>query len=156
MNNEQLQLLLDAAQKLQLDPSQLKVANPWTLNGSTAESIQNAVSDLNPQQAAIWRKEAGESLSLAGAAFEAGLAPLTASAHDELMELSPNYQAEYKQRRRAEEEQMMRNLHHGAEKLKEKRERELRWRGGVRPSIGFTGSTVASRLPTDHYKQPEE
>ena len=154
MKNDQLQLLLEAAQKLQLDPSQIKVQNPWTMNGSVAESIQTAISELDPKQAAAWRIEAGETLSLAGAAAQAGLAPLTKESHEELMELSADYQADYKQRRRAEEEQMMRNMHHGIEELREARARHMRWLG-VKQGDTPTGSTMASRLPTDHYKQEE-
>jgi len=153
MNTEQLQLLLDAAQKLELDPSQLKVANPWTLSGPTAQSVQTAISELNPKQAAEWRQEAGETLSLAGAAAEAGLTPMSEATHNELMELSTEYQADWKQRRRLEEETIMRNMHHGMEEMRKHRERRLRFLGVKGDNKHSTGSTIASRLPTDHYRE---
>ena len=150
MKTEQLQLLLEAAQNLQLDPSQLKVANPWTLNGATAQSIQAAVSELNPQQAAEWRQEAGEALSLAGAAAQAGLTPISEASHNELMELSTEYQADWKQRRRLEEEAIMRNMHHGMEAMR--KQREAATKQFSRKDRIHAGGTIGSQLPTDHYR----
>ena len=52
--------------------------------------MQMAVKEINPAQAARWRIEAGNSVSLAAAAAKAGLTDMNRTAHDELPQLEPD------------------------------------------------------------------
>ena len=90
-----------------IDPAGLKPVNPFTQQGPKAQSLQVAVQEINASQAARWRVEAGESVSLAAAAAQAGLTEMSASrtVHEELSQLSADYitgQAEAAARREAD------------------------------------------------------
>ena len=91
MTNDELQVLLEAAQALNLRPAELKAVNPFTQQGKVAESLQIAAQSVNPLQAAKWAKEAGQEASLEAAAALAGVIEMTADAHKSLMESDPDY-----------------------------------------------------------------
>lgn len=91
MTDNELKVLLEAAQSLKLNPAELKAVNPFTMQGKVAQSLQMAVQALNPLQAAKWSEQAGQGVSLEAAAVLAGIAPMTKAAHQNLMQISPEY-----------------------------------------------------------------
>ena len=124
MTESELKVLLDAASLAKIDPSRLKPVNPWSQQGPTAQSLQVAVQEISATQAARWRNEAGESVSLAAAAAQAGLSPITPAVHNELNELSADYisgQLEAKARLEAE---TLDRMAAAANELAEKREKQ--------------------------------
>lgn len=124
MNEAELKCLLDAASLAQIDPTGLKPINPYTQTGERAQAMQMAVVEVNPAQAARWRLEAGESVSLASAAAKAGLSPMTADAEKELSELDADFitgQQEAKARREAE---LLDQMEKRAEELAATREKQ--------------------------------
>ena len=73
MQKDEIQVLLQAAQRLNINPSELKALNPWTQKGPRAEAMQMAVLEVNPAMAAKWRSESGDEISLKTVAYEHGL-----------------------------------------------------------------------------------
>jgi hypothetical protein len=96
MTENELKVLLEAAQSLKLNPAELKARNPFTMEGKVAESLQLAVQALDPMQAAQWAQEAGRGASLEAAAALAGVIPMSQAAHQNLMETSPEYVEQHK------------------------------------------------------------
>jgi len=124
LEEQELKVLLQAAQVARMDPSTLKPKNPWTLQGQTAKTLQLAVSEIDPAQAARWRVEAGETISLASAAAKAGLSPMTQGAHDELSNLDADYIAGQEEAAARRHSQLLDSLEQGANKLAEAREKQ--------------------------------
>lgn len=91
MSEEEIKLLLQAAQICKLNPADLKPVNPWTMSGNTAMALQLAVSEISPAQAARWRVKSGETASLQAAAAKAGLVEMNQSIHNELSALDPDF-----------------------------------------------------------------
>ncbi len=91
MTENELKVLLDAVSLAKIDPAGLKPVNPFTQQGPTAKSLQVAVQEINATQAARWRNEAGESISLAAAAAKAGLVEMSRTVHEELSWLDADY-----------------------------------------------------------------
>lgn len=89
MQNEELKVLLQAAARLNIDPSELKAINPWTQNGPRAEAMQMAVEEVAPAMAARWRSDSGSEISLATVAAEAGLREHTAETYADLRQHDP-------------------------------------------------------------------
>jgi len=105
MEKQHLDLLIRAAKAAGLNPAELKAANPFDMKGGVAETMQMAVSAIDPVQAARWRSEAGGSASLEAAAAQAGVIEMNRSAHQSLLENDPDYVAgvqEAQARREAE------------------------------------------------------
>lgn len=91
MNEQELTVLIRAAQTLKISPQNLKARNPFELDGDVARSMQAAVAAIDPAMAARWSQAAGNSASLEAAAAKAGLVPMTAGAHQQLVETDPDY-----------------------------------------------------------------
>jgi hypothetical protein len=92
MTPEQISLLHRASQSPFISPEarkSLKLENPFLHDSRTGRALQKAVAELNPLQARLWAKEAGASLSLAAAAAQQGLAPMTPEIEEELSRLAP-------------------------------------------------------------------
>lgn len=121
MNQEEIQLLMEAARVAKLDPSQLKVVNPFSQQGGVAKTMQSAVDQLNPSQAAKWRLEAGESLSLQAAAAQQGITPMTNKTHQELMTLDADYRAGHEESTSRREADVLARMESDAAKLAEAR-----------------------------------
>ena len=122
MDDKQLQLLLTAAQQLKIDPNTLQVKNPFLLQGDTAVSMQTAISEIDPAQAARWRIEAGQSLSLGAAAAKAGLTPMTKETFDNLSQMDPDFLVGVEESRARREAEMLKSLEEGASQMAAKRE----------------------------------
>ena len=123
MNEGELKVLLDAAQLARIPADGLKPVNPFSQNGNRASAMQMAVEEINPAQAARWRVEAGNSVSLAAAAAKAGLTEMNHTIHNELQQLDADYitgQQEASARREAE---LLASLEKGADDLAAAREK---------------------------------
>ena len=123
MDEHQLKILLAAAEQLQLNPDTLQVKNPFLMDGKTAQSIQTAVSAIDPAQAARWRVEAGQSMSLGAAAAKAGLAQMTNRTHEELIQLDPDYLAGAQEAAAVREQKILADMEAEVVKLRERREK---------------------------------
>ena len=91
MTENELKVLLAAAQTAKLDPANLKPQNPFRMEGKIAQSMQIAVEQVDPAQAARWRTEAGATHSLAAAAARIGMIEHTPATKQELRETDPDF-----------------------------------------------------------------
>ena len=91
MTDNELKVLLAAAQKAKLDPATLKPQNPFRMEGPTAKTMQIAVAEIDPVQAARWRNDAGHTYSLAAAAARSGITEHTAVTKQELRDTDPDF-----------------------------------------------------------------
>lgn len=117
-------MLLDAASVAKIPATDLKPINSYTQTEPKAEAMQMAVADVNPSQAARWRLEAGETISLASAAAKAGLAEMTAGVKQGLTELDPNFITRQAEAKAAWEEKMLEQMNEQAGQLGEAREKQ--------------------------------
>ena len=65
MTPREIQILNRACQMAGIDSSKIRPENPFTKSGGTPSLLQAAVAEIDPQQAARWRVEAGGGLSVA-------------------------------------------------------------------------------------------
>lgn len=124
MTEQELKVLLDAAQLAKIPAADLKPVNPFTQNGARAKTMQMAVQTVSPQMAAKFRFEAGDVVSLAAAAAKAGITEMNQAVHQELNELDADYitgQQEASSRREAE---LLASMEKGAADLASARERQ--------------------------------
>ena len=124
MSEKEIKVLLEAAQVARMDPSNLKPLNPFSQNGTTAQTLQMAVQQVDPILAARWRNEAGESISLASAAAKAGLRPMTQSTHNELSSLDADYLAGQQEAAARREAQLLAGMEEATAELAAKREKQ--------------------------------
>lgn len=89
MTDLEISVLLKATKQAGLDPAKLSVRNPWEMQGSVAESMQQSLIAVDPSLAQRWQKEAGIGLSLAARAVQKGLAPLTEETLAEFQQKAP-------------------------------------------------------------------
>lgn len=121
VNEEELKCLYEASRVANIDPMRLKTVNPWTQQGKIAELMQVAVSETNPQLAARWRLEAGESVSLGAAAAKAGLLEMSKAQHQELMELDYDYRTGVEEAQARREADLLASMESKTEQLSEAR-----------------------------------
>ena len=110
MQKEEIQVLLKAAERLNINPAELKPLNPWTQKGPRAEAIQMAVLEVDPTMAARWRTASGDELSLASVAYENGLMEGSKEIFDDLRAKSPAFVAMENQRRDEWESKMLKEM----------------------------------------------
>ena len=115
-------MLLDAANLAKIPASDLKPVNPFSQQGERA-SVEIAVEEISASQAARWRVEAGDSVSLAAAAAKAGLTEMNRSVHDELQQLDADYIAG-QQEAAARRADLLASLEKGANDLAAAREKQ--------------------------------
>ena len=99
MQKDEIQVLLQAAQRLNINPSELKALNPWTQKGPRAEAMQMAVLEVNPAMAAKWRSESGDEMSLKTVAYEHGLVDGDSQVFADLRAHSPAFVAQEEQKK---------------------------------------------------------
>nr|BDD44913.1 hypothetical protein 5 [bacterium] len=150
MNQKELQLLLDAAQKIGVNPTTLKPVNPFQMKGSVAESIRVAAAEIDPVQSAAWAAEAGVGESLAAAAFKAGLTRKSLAVHEELLANDPAYVEAQSAAATKEEQELLDRMEQGRKALAAKREAATKQFS--KHDRVHAGGTIASSLPTDHYR----
>lgn len=124
MTENEINLLLRAAQYAKLNPSELKAVNPFTQQGNTAKTMQLAVDALDPVQAAKWRVESGQSASLEATAARAGLLEMNQRTHAELMELDGDYRTGVEESKSRREAELLAAMDAEASRLAEAREKK--------------------------------
>ena len=107
-----------------VDPSTLQAVNPFQKTGPKAQAIQIAAEQINPAQAARWRVESGETVSLAAAAAKAGLTEMNRSIHEELQQLDADYITGQQEAAARREADLLASLEKGANDLAEAREKQ--------------------------------
>ena len=88
--------------------------------------MQIAVQEINASQAARWRVEAGDSVSLAAAAAKAGLTEMNRTVHEELNQLDADYITGQQEAAARREADLLASLEKGAADLAEAREKQQR------------------------------
>ena len=117
MQKTEIEVLLQAAKRLNINPSELKALNPWTQKGPRAEAMQMAVLEVNPAMAAKWRSESGDEISLKTVAYEHGLVEGDQQIFDDLRAHSPAFVAQEQQRKTEWEEKMLKEMEDKAMEL---------------------------------------
>lgn len=149
MNERELKTLAEAVRRTGLDPHDLQVKNPFTLSGTKAESLQVAVSEVDPVQAAEWKAAAGDGGSLAYALNRAGLMETTERTHRERMELDGDYIESQAQKTAQWEQEMLSNMEAAALRARQQLNDHLMlWGGGkkIRDEAGGGGRTIGQQL----------
>ena len=124
MDESQLKVLLDAAKLARIPASELKPINPFSQQGERAKAMQIAVQEINACQAARWRVEAGDSVSLAAAAAKAGLTEMNRTVHEELNQLDADYITGQQESAARREADLLASLEQGASELAAAREKQ--------------------------------
>ena len=139
-----------------IDPAGLKPVNPFTQQGPKAQSLQVAVQEINASQAARWRVEAGESVSLAAAAAQAGLTEMSRTVHEELSQLSADYitgQAEAAARREADLLQSFEKSANDLAAAREKQQQSFARSAGSNKAGGQFNQEFMRRLGVQNHAQ---
>jgi hypothetical protein len=89
LSKDDLDLLIRAAQLAGINPSGLKVMNPWLDHSPTAAALQAAITRLDPAAAERLAQTAETPLTLATAAYLEGVGPLTNQVLEELATKRP-------------------------------------------------------------------
>ena len=105
-----------------VDANKISPENPFTKQGSTARFLQAAVAELDPQQAAKWRVEAGNSLSIATMAELQSGQPLSEKAQQDLWEHDADFVAEFTQQRQSKEQEALAWFEKEADRMRRGRE----------------------------------
>lgn len=124
MTEQELRVLLAAAQKANLDPTRLKPQNPYRMEGAVAKSMQIAVESVDPIQAARWKSDAGHTHSLAAAAARIGMLEHTPQTKQELRETDPDFVAGELEAKAAWEAKMLANFDEARDHLATHREKQ--------------------------------
>ena len=109
---------MEAARVAKLDPSQLKVVNPFSQQGGIANSMQSAVDQLNPAKLQSGVLKPGK-LSLQAAAQRDP--EMTNKTHQELMTLDADYRAGHEESTARLEADALARMESEAAKLAEAR-----------------------------------
>ena len=140
LTENELKVLLDAATLAKIPASDLKPVNPFSQQGDRAKAMQIAVQEINASQAARWRVEAGDSVSLAAAAAKAGLTEINRTVHEELSQLDADYITGQQESAARREADLLASLEKGAEELAAVREKQT---AQFQRQTSTTGSTGA-------------
>ena len=102
MTEREINVLYDACKASGTDPSRISDENPFTKQGKTAQALQIGASMVDPEQAAIWRLEAGARLSVMTRKEVLSGQPLSQKAQQDLWEHDPKYVVQSIQERKQE------------------------------------------------------
>ena len=108
-----IQVHLEAFKALGLNPAHMQAKNCFdpTLKGPRADTVRMWIQENKPAYAAESREKFGEhTLSMAAAAFNAGVGERTNAVHQELLENSSVYQKQYEANVKANEERILREM----------------------------------------------
>lgn len=121
MNEEELKVLVEAANSLGIPPSKLSATNPYKMKGDVAQSMQMAVEAANPLMAAQWKAESLKQMNLEAAAAKAGVLQMTNGAHQELMSADPDYQQQFVAQQERKERDLLAKWDAAADDLRRER-----------------------------------
>ena len=91
MTPKEIQILHQACVAAGVYPSKIQPDNPFKKSGGTAQMLQAAVAEIDPAQAAKWRTDSGQSLSVATMAELHSGEPLSDKAKQQLWDLDPKF-----------------------------------------------------------------
>ena len=103
MTDREINVLYDSCKASGIDPSRISDENPFTKQGQTAQLLQAGASMVDPEQAAIWRLEAGARLSVMTRKEVLSGQPLSQKAQQDLWEHDPKYVVQSIQERQQEQ-----------------------------------------------------
>lgn len=114
MTKTEIQVLVQACKMAGIDATKIKPENPFSKSGRTAEFLQAAVAEIDPQQAAKWRVDAGGGLSLATIAEQQSGLPLSEAARRDLFLHDPGFVSEARKQQQQSEEQLLAQMEKSA------------------------------------------
>ena len=119
LDKDGLQTLLKICNLLKIDPDTIQNRNPFELAESPiGKTIAMAADSEFPGQAAKWRAELEQGLSLNAAAAREGLIPITKGINEELKTHVPGYADELVKAQQLEEQQILEQMTQEADQLR--------------------------------------
>lgn len=91
MSDREVDVLVEACRMVGEDPNNIQPVNPWTKQGKKAQMIQMACAEIDPEQAALWRRDQGHSVSVATLAECRSGNPLSDKARQDLWNHDPSF-----------------------------------------------------------------
>ena len=91
MTDREINLLNTVCRMTGTDPTTITAENPAKKSGKTAQMLMAYAGEIDPEQAAIWRQEAGAKLSVATLAELGAGGALSPAAHQELWDKDPTW-----------------------------------------------------------------
>jgi hypothetical protein len=113
LSEKDIQIHLEAFKALGLNPAQMQAKNSFdpTLKGPRADTVRMWMQEHHPAYAAESREKFGEhTLSMAAAAYNAGVGERTNAVHQELFQNSSVYQKQYEANVKANEERILADM----------------------------------------------
>ena len=118
MTPKEVQVLMKACQMAGIDARKISPVNPFTKNGKTAEFLQVAVAEVDPQLAAKWRVESGAGVSVATLAEQQSGMPLSDAAKQDLYLHDPKFVADSTKEQSKGEAELMKFFDDEAAKMR--------------------------------------
>ena len=112
--------------------------------------LLEAIRQMDPKRASELIEEAGIKLSLPAEAVARGMSPMTPEVWKELEEKDPYWVQQQREIGEAKQLERLEEQYGAMKDLAASRDRL--YTRGPSPRDSATGSTLASRLPTDHYR----
>jgi len=110
--------LLKICGMLKIDPQTIQNRNPYELADSPIGKKITMAADVEfPQQAALWKQEVGQGISLGAQAARDGLIPMTERMNEELRSGIPGYADEQAKASAAEQERLLKLFEQKADDL---------------------------------------
>lgn len=123
MNKREIDVLDKACQITGTDPRTISPENPFTKSGKTAQLIQMAASEIDPQQAAMWRQATpGGQLSVATLSEMQAGGQLSPAAMQELWEKDPQFVVDVQKQQKGNEENLLAKYEAEADRMRRARE----------------------------------
>jgi len=122
MTPKEIQVLMKACKAAGIDATKIKPENPFSKNGKTADLLQVAVAEIDPQLAAKWRVEAGAGVSIATLTEQQSGLPLSDTAKQDLYLHDPEFVSSSAKQQEKGEAELMAWLDKEADKSRRARE----------------------------------
>ena len=151
MNDDDIALVLKACAMVKVDPAMVKPGNVFAPKAKTPEAVKEAIRQLDPKRASELIEEAGVSLSLKAEAVARGHAPMDKDVWEELQMVDPYWCQQQREIGEARALQQLEEQYAAMTAAAEARDRMF-YRGKETLNSA-TGSTLQSRLRTDHYRE---
>ena len=96
------------------DPKTISPENPFSKSGKVAQMLQVAVAEIDPEQSARWRVDAGGGLSVATLSEMQSGEQLSQAAMQDLWQHDPAFVVDVQRQQQTAEERMLKSLDEGA------------------------------------------
>ena len=96
------------------DPKTISPENPFSKSGKVAQMLQVAVAEIDPEQSARWRVDAGGGLSVATLSEMQSGEQLSQAAMQDLWQHDPAFVVDVQRQQQTSEERMLKSLEEGA------------------------------------------